>query len=155
MYNFVVVGGGSVFGSTTASLAILTDIRKTRHWSCLSMDNDGKQQQQRRRLSTNVAMTTAVLQPGSRRRAVPARRSCSAVTEREMMVASAWQQSRQHSLTKRSSRVYRYIIYSFSVPRQQYYLYRHSKFGTKRKRDACIPGLRLLVAIEYFVWIFK
>ncbi|CAI6342780.1 unnamed protein product [Macrosiphum euphorbiae] len=81
------------------------------------MDSDDhhhqQQQQQRRRRST-----TAVLlqqhqqqQPGVRWRAVqPARRSCSAVTERDMMMvtAGAWQPSRQHSFTaKRSSRVYR------------------------------------------------
>ncbi|VVC26527.1 Hypothetical protein CINCED_3A006425 [Cinara cedri] len=96
------------------------------------MDDQQQQQQQpqqqpqprlqRRRLSaTGTTMTTttaaaaaAVLQQQqsgagkSRRVATPARRSCSAVTEREMMVAGAWPPSRQHSLTaKWSSRVYR------------------------------------------------
>lgn len=93
----------------------------TRQWSRRkrSMDSDDHhQQQQRRRRST-----TAVLlqqhqqqQPGVRWRAVqPARRSCSAVTERDMMMvtAGAWQPSRQHSLTaKRSSRVYRYTFHT-------------------------------------------
>lgn len=101
---------------------------KTRQWSRRkrSMDSDDhhrhqQQQQQRRRRST-----TAVLlqqhqqqQPGVRWRAVqPARRSCSAVTERDMMMvtAGAWQPSWQHSFTaKRSSRGYRYTFHTWEL----------------------------------------
>lgn len=115
--SFVVV---IVAGSTTVASATTMVRGETRlQWSRpkRSMDSDDHQlqkQHQRRRRST-----TAVLlqQPGLRWRAVqPARRSCSAVTERDVMMvtaAGAWQPSRQHSVTaKRSSRVYRYTFYT-------------------------------------------
>ncbi|XP_025415759.1 uncharacterized protein LOC112687330 isoform X2 [Sipha flava] len=57
--------------------------------------------------ATDTAAVSLQQQSCVRRRVVPARRSCSAVTEREMMVAGAWQPSRQHSVTKRSSRIHR------------------------------------------------
>lgn len=104
----------------------------TRHTRSMDEDDDdgggcGHGCDRRRRRSTMTATTTAVTatdtaatslqqQSGGRRRPVQARRSCSAVTEREMMVAGAWQPSRQHSVTKRSSRVYcRYRVYNSST----------------------------------------
>lgn len=112
--EFVV--SSSVVGASAAVPA--TTVTAWSQWPRSSMDTDGDHHQQqrrrRRRLSKAEAMTTAaaatVLSAGVRRRAVlPARRSCSAVSEREMTVASAWQPSRPvHSLTKRSTRVYRY-----------------------------------------------
>lgn len=105
-----------VSSSVVGASAAVPAITAASQWPRSSMDTDGDQHQQqrrRRRLSKAAAMTTAagtVLSAGVRRRAVlPARRSCSAVTEREMTVASAWQPSRPvHSLTKRSTRAYRY-----------------------------------------------
>lgn len=110
----VIVAGSSTVASTTTMVRSETRLQWSRPKR--SMDSDDHQlqkQHQRRRRST-----TAVLlqQPGVRWRAVqPARRSCSAVTERDVMMvtASAWQPSRQHSVTaKRSSRVYRYTFYT-------------------------------------------
>lgn len=81
----------------------------------MDLDDHHQLQQQRRRRSTTAVLLQQHHQPGVRWRAVqPARRSCSAVTERDVMMvtAGAWHPSRQHSVTaKRSSRVYRYTTF--------------------------------------------